>query len=260
MAVSPGRKPTSQINSNPCSSDSSGGLHTMTDHSHHRDIRTFGRRDGRPLSSRQKHLFETLMPKVALPTEDALDFHTLFGDQRDVWLEIGFGGGEHLIRTARQNRNVGIIGAEPFIEGVAKALTGLDEHNLSNVRLHADDIRLVLPHFPGDSLKRVFILFPDPWPKRRQQKRRLIQPDFLDELARIMAPGATLRFATDVKSYADEALWQIQRCGHFDWLAEKASDWRDDPEDHEPTRYQLKKLGDCEPVWLEFTRRTNQAI
>tara|TARA_Y100000052_G_scaffold22006_1_gene22503 strand:+ start:104479 stop:105111 length:633 start_codon:yes stop_codon:yes gene_type:complete len=210
------------------------------------------------LSKRQQHLVDDLLPRLAIPDSDEdLTAEILFGGPRPLWLEIGFGGGEHLIRTARANPDIGLIGAEPFIDGVAKALTGVDDHSLMNVRIHSDDIRQILPRIRPGSLDRVFILFPDPWPKRRQQKRRLIQPSFLDELAQAMAPGAKLRFATDVKSYADEALWRILQHGAFNWHAECADDWRLDPPDHEPTRYQLKQLGDCKPVWLEFTRRAN---
>lgn len=221
---------------------------------HRRDIRTFGRRDGRPLSTKQKMLMEELLPKITLPATGEITSERLFGDQRPLWLEIGFGGGEHLIRRGCQFPDVGLIGAEPFVDGVAKALTGIDDHNLKNIRLQPDDIRLVLPNIPAEALERVFILFPDPWPKKRQQKRRLIQPDFLDELARAMKPGAALRFATDVKSYADEALWRFLQHGGFEWAATCADDWRIQPEDHEATRYQLKGLGDCAPVWLEFIR------
>ncbi len=220
-----------------------------------REIRTFGRRDGRPLSKRQQHLVDELLPIVSVPTDGRpLTSESLFGKACPVWLEIGFGGGEHLIRRARANPDIGLIGAEPFIDGVAKALTGIDEHSLQNVRLHADDIREILPHMPPGTIDRAFILFPDPWPKRRQQKRRLIQPQFLDELAAVMAPGAPLRFATDVASYADEALARFLAHPAFDWTAECEADWNTQPEDHEATRYQLKKLGDCAPVWLELVR------
>lgn len=229
----------------------------MADEKHLREIRTFGRRDGRPLSTRQQRLVDEVLPEISVPADGPLNSQTLFGDERPLWLEIGFGGGEHLVRNARLNREVGLIGAEPFIDGVAKALTGVEDHDLTNLRLHADDVRQILTRFEANSISRAFILFPDPWPKRRQQKRRLIQQDFLDDLFRIMSPEARLRFATDVKSYADEALWRIQAHGGFNWLANKADDWRMDPPDHEPTRYQLKRLGDCEPVWLEFTRSTN---
>ena len=224
---------------------------------HLRDIRTFGRRDGRPLSRRQQTLVDDLLPRISIEREsDApITSSSLFDEAtKDIWLEIGFGGGEHLIRRARQYPDIGLIGAEPFIDGVAKALGGIDDHKLENVRLFPDDVRLILPRMEAGLIKHCFILFPDPWPKRRQQKRRLIQPDFLDDLARVMAPGAPLRFATDVASYADEALWRILQHGAFEWQAEKADDWRKQPEDHEATRYQLKGLGDCAPVWLEFQR------
>lgn len=229
-----------------------------TEKPHLREIRSFGRRDGRPLSKRQQYLVDTLLTKVRVPDDvDALTAHSLFGDHRPIWLEIGFGGAEHLIRMARQHPEIGFIGAEPFIDGVAKALTGIDENNLNNVRLYDDDVRTILPLFPKAAISRTFILFPDPWPKRRQQKRRLIQPAFLDELSNVMAPDAHLRFATDVASYADEALARFLTHPAFDWTAECANDWKQQPADHEATRYQLKKLGDCEPVWLEFIRRAD---
>lgn len=225
----------------------------MTDTTtHHRGIKTFGRRDGRPLSGRQKRLVDELLPTVQVPPDGDLTSRALFGADRPLWLEIGFGGGEHLIRRARQNPDIGLIGAEPFIDGVAKALTGIDEHGLQNVRLHSDDVREILPRFTSGAFSRAFILFPDPWPKRRQQKRRLIQPEFLDGLSRVMAPGSELRFATDVASYADEALARFLAHPGFDWTAECASDWQNQPDDHEPTRYQLKGLGDCAPIWLNF--------
>ena len=229
----------------------------MTDSTaHFREIRTFGRRDARPLSQRQKTLVDDRLPELSVPEGGGeLTSELLFGRSCPVWLEIGFGGGEHLIRRAGQFPDVGIIGAEPFIDGVAKALVGIEDNGLSNVRIHADDIRQILPRMTPGLISRAFILFPDPWPKRRQQKRRLIQPAFLDELARAMAAGAELRFATDVASYADEALFHILKHGAFEWASERSSDWTGQPEDHEPTRYQLKGLGDCAPVWLEFRRR-----
>lgn len=222
---------------------------------HHRDIRSFGRRDGRPLSKRQKGLMETLLPRVQVPHGTVpLNSVALFDDNRPVWLEIGFGGGEHLIEQARRNQDIGFVGAEPFIEGVAKALTGIDTHSLTNVRLLADDVRLLLERFEDHSIDRVFILFPDPWPKRRQQKRRLIQPAFLDQLARIVRSGSEVRFATDVKSYADEALWHFERHSDFNWGAQSVTDWTAQPADHITTRYEDKRLGDCAPVWLNFRR------
>jgi len=135
---------------------------------------------------------------------------------------------------------------------MAKALGQIEDAGLTNVRLHMDDAREVMAALETGSIARTFILFPDPWPKSRQQKRRLIQPDFLDELARIMAPGGKVRFATDVKSYANEALERFLAHGRFAWQAERADDWRVPPADHLTTRYETKQLGDCAPVFYDF--------
>jgi tRNA (guanine-N7-)-methyltransferase len=221
-----------------------------------RPLRTFGRTGGRALSARQQTLIDTLLPELAVPASEpgALNPSDMFGDNRDIWLEIGFGGGEHLVGQARLNPDVGFIGCEPFVEGMAKALTGIKASDLNNVRLVMDDARPVLSALQDESISRVFILFPDPWPKKRQQKRRLIQPEFLEELHRTCRPGARIRFATDVKSYADEALSRFLDHGGFDWGANCADDWRCPPKDHLTTRYESKKLGDCAPVWLDFAR------
>ncbi len=220
-------------------------------------MRTFGRIGGRALSPRQQNLVDTLLPSLSVPDAKAgaLPPRSLFGfDPDEVWLEIGFGGGEHLTGQAARHSNIGLIGCEPFIEGMAKALGQIEDHGLSNVRLHMDDARPVIARLAEHSIDRVFILFPDPWPKKRQQKRRLIQPDFLDGVARILKPCGRLRFATDVKSYADEALGHFLAHPEFDWTATRADDWRTPPSDHITTRYETKQLGDCAPVWFEFQR------
>lgn len=185
--------------------------------------------------------------------EGPLDLAGLIPGRAAYWLEIGFGGAEHMIEQARRHPDVGILGCEPFIEGVAKALAGIEEAGLSNVRLWPDDVRLLLARLPEASLERVFILFPDPWPKRRQQKRRLVQPDFLRLLRSRMRPGGRLRFATDVRSYADEALLAILSEAGLQWNACCAADWRTPPSDHITTRYESKQLGDCAPVWFDCT-------
>lgn len=222
-----------------------------------RPIRTFGRTGGRALSARQQGLVDDLLPKLAVPpaSDGTLDPAALFDRPVDaVWLEIGFGGGEHIATQAARHPETGFIGCEPYIEGMAKALTRIDEAGLGNVRLHMDDARPLMRSLATASLDRVFILFPDPWPKKKQQKRRLIQPDFLDELARVLKPGAAVRFATDVMSYADEALARFLQHGAFGWTAQHPDDWRIAPADHVTTRYEDKRLGDCAPVWLEFVR------
>ncbi|MFN7164116.1 MAG: tRNA (guanosine(46)-N7)-methyltransferase TrmB [Hyphomonas sp.] len=221
-----------------------------------RPIRTFGRTGGRPLSPRQQHLIETRLDhwRVPEPGGQGVDPAALFPAARTVWLEIGFGGGEHLVAQAQAHPDIGFIGCEPFVEGVAKAIAGIEDIGLVNVRLWPDDARRLLEAFAPGTIARAFILFPDPWPKRRQQKRRLVQPDFLAALHRVLAPGAPVRFATDVASYADEALLAFLGNGGFDWPAIRADDWRRPPADHVTTRYESKKLGDCDPVWYDLVR------
>lgn len=218
-----------------------------------RPLRSYGRTGGRPLSQRQKALMAQALEAARIPEgADPVDLAALFPGRSAVWLEIGFGGAEHLIAQASLNPETGLIGCEPFLEGVAKALGGIETGGVENVRLWPDDARLLLPRLPDASLDRVFILFPDPWPKRRQHKRRLIQPAFLEMLKPKLKPGARLRFATDVASYADEALLVFLRDGGFDWIAGRADDWCTPPPDHVTTRYESKRLGDCAPVWFDF--------
>ena len=173
---------------------------------------------------------------------------------REVWLEIGFGGGEHLAAQAAAHPDVLLLGAEPFLNGVASAVRHIEEASLSNVRLHAGDARELLAALPAASLGRVFILFPDPWPKARHHKRRLVNGAFAAELARVMRPGARIRFATDWADYADHALRALIAEPRLAWLAQRADDWRTPPADHVTTRYESKRLGDCAPIFLDFER------
>ena len=222
----------------------------------HGPLKTFGRRGGRPLSGRQKELMDGLLPKLQVPIEAAaaLDPASLFADAREIWLEIGFGGGEHVSGQAAAHPDTGILASEVFFEGIAKLLGQISDTGLSNVRVWPEDGRELIDGLIDQSVDRAFILFPDPWPKARHQKRRIIQPDFLDALARVMKPGGRVRFATDVRSYADEALERFLAHPAYDWTATSADDWRIAPPDHIQTRYQTKKLGDIEPVYYDFTR------
>ena len=176
------------------------------------------------------------------------------GADGDTWLEIGFGGGEHLVEQAARNPAVTLIGAEPFLNGVASALRHIEARGVQNVRIHPDDARALLPRLQNGGLARVFILFPDPWPKARHNKRRLMQPAFIDTLARVTLPGACLRFATDWRDYAAWTLERMLKTSAFEWTAERAGDWREAPGDHVTTRYEEKRLGDSAPIFLEFVR------
>lgn len=219
-------------------------------------LRTFGRTGGRALSARQQGLIDTLLPHLTVPVDGTADGELarvdLFEDKCELWLEIGFGGAEHLLGQAARHPDIGFIGCEPFIEGMAKALTGIESDNISNIRLWMDDARVMMAKLADHSVDRLFIMFPDPWPKKKHQKRRLIQPEFLTEVRRIMKRGGRLRFATDVMSYADEALWRFINHGGYNWQAADANDWRNPPADHIQTRYEAKQLGDCQPVFYDF--------
>lgn len=208
------------------------------------------------------------MPRlaVALPACGLLDPQTLFapasraaaptGAARPIWLEIGFGGGEHLAAQAAQHPEVGFLGCEVFDNGIAKLVGEIDRRHLANIRLFADDARLLLTRLPPGSLARVFILFPDPWPKRRHWKRRLIAPAILDRLAVIMAAGAELRLATDDPGYLVWILQHLTAHPDFLWLARRPADWRERPADWPPTRYEEKARAEGRaPVFLRVIRR-----
>ncbi len=217
--------------------------------------RLYGRAKGHALKPRQAKLVAELLPTLGLP--DQMDIRTdIVPDDTPLWLEIGFGGAEHLIAQAKSNPDVCLIGIEPYLNGVAKALVGVDENGLKNVRLQRGDARLILLGLPDAVLDRVFILYPDPWPKTRHHKRRLIQQDFIAELARVMKPGAQLRFASDIAHYQAWALSHILESGHFKWMARRADDWRTAPADHFPTRYEGKAKRAGRPcVYLDFVRK-----
>jgi tRNA (guanine-N7-)-methyltransferase len=174
----------------------------------------------------------------------------------DVWLEVGFGAGEHLIWQAEHHSDVGLIGAEPYEMGVAKVLTKLEDRPLANVRIYEGDGRDVISALPEGSLSRFFLLFPDPWPKTRHHKRRFLQTAMLDELARVLKPGGELRFATDDKSYLPYALERLLDHPKFRWVAAGPKDWTVRPADWPPTRYETKAIKGP-PVFLRFQRNAN---
>ncbi|WP_421933652.1 tRNA (guanosine(46)-N7)-methyltransferase TrmB [Phenylobacterium sp.] len=219
----------------------------------HPPLRSFGRLKSRPIKPRQAALMDSLLPSIRAPLED-FDPRALMPAARQVWLEVGFGGGEHMAAQAARAPDTLILGAEPFLNGVASALRHIDEAGLRNVRIHDNDVRELMARMPDACLDRVFVLFPDPWPKARHNKRRLIQAETIAELARLLKPGGALRFATDWADYADWTLERVLASGLFAWPAERACDWRVPPADHVTTRYEEKRLGDCAPVFLDFVR------
>ena len=218
----------------------------------------YGRRRGKKLRAGQESLLDSLLPKLLItvpPEPQKIDPASLFGASReDIWLEVGFGAGEHLVWQAEHHPDVGLLGCEPFINGVAKCLAHIERTGVSNIRLFTDDARLVMAALPDRSLSRAFILFPDPWPKTRHHKRRFVERGNLDVLARLLKPGAELRLATDDPSYLP---WMVEHaCAHpdFEWLAGRPSDWRERPDDWPPTRYEQKMLAGHKPVFLRLRR------
>jgi tRNA (guanine-N7-)-methyltransferase len=245
MAGSRGRRPISRT---PSSAPSDWTL------AERRRGLLYGRRKGPKLSAHQTHLHETLLPQLSLQLKPNTDPRSYFSEAvDDVWLEVGFGAGEHLLWQAGQHPNVGLIGAEPYESGVAKLLSRIP-NGMPNIRLHEGDARDIIEALPDASIGRFFILFPDPWPKTRHHKRRFIQTDMLDQLARILKPGAELRFATDDKSYLPWALERLMAHPQFAWTAECVPDWSARPADWPQTRYEAKAIKGP-PVFLRFERR-----
>ena len=219
----------------------------------HPPLRSYGRLKTRTIKPRQAALMETLLPGLR-PPAGPFDPRVLMPGAAEAWLEIGFGGGEHMAAQAAGYRDVLVLGAEPFQNGVASAVRHIDEQGLENVRVHDGDARELMARLPDACLSRAFILFPDPWPKGRHKKRRFIQTDTVAELARLIAPGGRLRFASDWADYVDWSLLRITANPAFRWTAERADDWRTPPADHITTRYEEKRLGDCAPEFLDFVR------
>jgi tRNA (guanine-N7-)-methyltransferase len=198
------------------------------------ELRSFGRRRGRKPSARQATLLRDCLPHLAF------DAAAPRQGSRATWLEIGFGGGEHLIWQARHNPGVALIGCEPYEDGVIKVLSAVDADGLTNVQIHMGDAREMLRAIEPASIDRVFILFPDPWPKRKHVKRRLVNRPLLALLARAMKPGAELRIATDIGDYARTMLEAFADEPQFAWQAESPADWRSRPADWPETRYEAK--------------------
>jgi tRNA (guanine-N7-)-methyltransferase len=218
----------------------------------------YGRRKGKALRSHQAALFADLLPRLAIDVSQPIaDVPGLFAPRREeIWLEIGFGGGEHLILEAKAHTTTGFLGCEPFVNGVAKLLASIEIEKLANLRIFQGDASLLIAALPDGGLDGIYLLYPDPWPKRRQNKRRFVSDTMLIELARVMRAGAELRFATDIDDYAGWVLARILRSRDFEWRADKASDWQVAWEGWRSTRYEAKALAaGRRPVYLTFVRK-----
>ena len=218
----------------------------------------FGRRKGRPLRSHQSALLDELLPRLAVDlTSRPHDLCEIFSPRpAEICLEIGFGGGEHLLAQAAAKPDVGFIGCEAFVNGMAKMLAGIEARGIANVRLHFGDAIELLQWLPDASLARVDLLYPDPWPKRRHWKRRFVQDESISALARVLRAGGEFRFATDIVDYAAWTLMRALRSPDFLWTADRANDWRKPWPDYSRTRYEAKAVREGRtPCYLVFRRR-----
>ncbi|MDI3338601.1 tRNA (guanosine(46)-N7)-methyltransferase TrmB [Defluviimonas aestuarii] len=219
----------------------------------------YGRIRGKTLRASQKtYLNEDLgalqpsdITREENPDRRPIDPAAIFGDARDVWLEVGFGGGEHLVHMAARNPDVGIIGCEPFINGVAMLLGKIRDAGVTNLSVHPGDARDLMDVLPDASIAKAFLNYPDPWPKKRHHRRRFVTPEHLLPLARVMKPGAEFRVATDIRDYVRQTLKEVPKAG-FDLVGQGAEPW----EDWLSTRYEQKALREGrEPHYLTFRRR-----
>jgi tRNA (guanine-N7-)-methyltransferase len=221
----------------------------------------YGRRRGKPLRVGRREVLERLLPELQIFPSDyrdgALNPRSLFETEvRAVWLEVGFGAGEHLAAMAQAHSDIGFIGCEPFVNGVARLLAVIDQQGLDNVRIVMDDAGLLLDCLAAGSIERAFLLFPDPWPKRRHNKRRFVGPKNIAAMARVLADGAHWRVATDHADYCRWILAHLVAAQPFQWLARRPGDWRLRPDDWPVTRYEEKGIeAGRPPVFLSFRRR-----
>jgi len=219
--------------------------------------RLYGRRRGRVLRKGRKALLEELLPTLRIELGDnRLDPAALFDRPvTDIWLEIGFGAGEHLAARAAANPEIGFLGAEHYLAGIASLLKHIADADLDNIRILTDDAALLLDALPDASLGRVFLLYPDPWPKARHEKRRFLSHENLDRLHRVMKPGGELLVATDHPVYLAWAVERMASRKDFTWLAESPKDWREAPVDWPGTRYEAKAIREGRrPTYMSYMR------
>jgi len=211
--------------------------------------RLYGRRQGHRLRAGQAALVEDLLPRVAVPEDGTLTAERLFGADRPLQLEIGFGAGEHLAEQAEAAPDTGFIGCEPFLNGVVGALAQIRDRGLRNIHLHMGDALDVLDRLPDASLTHVYLLHPDPWPKARHAKRRMVNPGPLDRIAAKLKPGGEFRFGTDDPTYCRWALMVMNQRRDLVWTARIAADFLTRPADWPATRYERKARREGREVW-----------
>lgn len=222
----------------------------------------YGRLKGKSLKPAQKRYLDEDLPGLSVPgiyidenpERAALDIHAIKGDG-PLWLEVGFGGGEHLVHQALNNPDVTFIGVEPYINGVAMLLGKMRRAGVKNVRVHMGDARDLMDVLPENSIDKAFLLYPDPWPKARHHRRRFVTPEHLAPLAKVVKSGAEFRVATDIEDYVRQTLQEVQKAG-FAWLAEGPSDWRNPWGDWISTRYEQKALREGRtPHYMTFRKQ-----
>ena len=211
--------------------------------------RLYGRRQGHKLRQGQSALVEELLPRLSIADDGPLDARTLFGDDRPLELEIGFGAGEHLAGQAEATPDTGFIGCEPFLNGVVGALNHIRDGALDNVRLHMGDALEVIERLPDASLERVYLLHPDPWRKARHAKRRMVNHGPLDLIAAKLKPGAEFRLGTDDPTYCRWSMMVMNQRRDFTWLAQTPQDFLTRPDDWPETRYERKARRQGHEVW-----------
>jgi len=203
----------------------------------------YGRRQGKRLRPKQAAGISGTLPNLQIDCSGPVRPDALFAsDKTAYWLEIGFGGGEHLINNASLHPDIGHLGCEPFINGMAKLVLLIEKDGIDAIRLHNDDAVQLLDQLPDASLDRIYLLYPDPWPKRRHNKRRFVSDENLSRMARVLKPSGEFRFASDIDHYVGWTLARILRSPDFVWTAEQPDDWRLPWENWPSTRYEAKAI------------------
>ena len=219
----------------------------------------YGRRKGQQLRGRQQRLMDELLPTLRLDPSSALEgeLQVCFAKAADTThLEIGFGGGEHLVHQALTHPDINYIGVEPFINGMAKILGRIDDEGLSNIRLFDDDATQILDWLPPECLDQIDLLYPDPWPKKRHWKRRFVSQVNLERIWRVLKPGGRFRFASDIDTYVNWTLQHVHDHGKFSWTARTSSDWKQPWEGWLRTRYEAKAIREGRPpCYLVFAKQ-----